>query len=715
MPTRKYELNKLNNMAAIQSLRKNSWILTIVIGLALLAFIVTGLDTSLFNSKQSNVIAEIDGEEYTYDEYYSVYEMLESQQNNGDMSYAQKEGIHTNAWRSFLTGKLFEHCYKNLGLSTYKENLGIQGLCDDEIEDITIGENPDPELQYYFRNPQTGQFDKDALVNVLSNLNAYKEQNPEFYNNWILFEKALHDNTLRRKYVSLVSNGVYMTQLEAQDNVNSKNKQFDISFVKVPYESIADSTITVTDSEITKEYKKVRKEKRFQQEEGVSLEYVTFDIVPTENDIAAIEESVSAKADDFKNSKNDLLFLNLNSSTRFNPEYYKKGSLAPNLDTFAFSGNIGDITPVYFEDNSYKIAKISDIRPCADSARVRHILVNSENAYNTIDSLKTLVENGADFAALARQYSVDSVSAINGGIIDWFKEGEMVKSFQDSSFFGEVGKLYIAPSNYGVHLIQILNQGPKSKRVQLQVFSKEVTYSQATRSKVYQNAVKFVSENRTQEQFNAAIEADQSLVKRVANNTEENQRVIPGIDDSRQVIRWAHQNKDKIGEVSEIFRCGDKFLVAVITEVNEKGVMPLEKAKDAITDDIRMEKKKALILDELKNIDCSSLESVAQAKALNVQTSSNLSFASTSGPGIGIEPVLFATMAQAEKNVVSKPIVGERGVYVAKVTNTTDAEVSTIENEKTTQAQRAASMFTNNIYKILEDKADITDNRINFN
>ena len=316
---------------------------------------------------------------------------------------------------------------------------------------------------------------------------------------------------------------------------------------------------------------------------------------------------------------------------------------------------------------------------------------------------------------LHREGPVDSVSAINGGIIDWFKEGEMVKSFQDSSFFGEVGKLYIAPSNYGVHLIQILNQGPKSKRVQLQVFSKEVTYSQATRSKVYQNAVKFVSENRTQEQFNAAIEADQSLVKRVANNTEENQRVIPGIDDSRQVIRWAHQNKDKVGEVSEIFRCGDKFLVAVITEVNEEGVMPLEKAKDAITDDIRMEKKKALILDELKNIDCSSLESVAQAKALNVQTSSNLSFASTSGPGIGIEPVLFATMAQAEKDVVSKPIVGERGVYVAKVTNTTDAEVSTIENEKTTQAQRAASMFTNNIYKILEDKADITDNRINFN
>ncbi|MCQ2959178.1 MAG: peptidylprolyl isomerase [Bacteroidales bacterium] len=704
-------------MAAIQALRKNSWLLTVVIGLALLAFIVTGLDTSLFSSKQSNVIAEIDGVEYTYDEYYAVYDMLDNQQrsNGQELSYAQKEQVHNNAWKSFLTGKLFEKSCKELGLSTYKENLGIQGLSDEEFQDIVVGENIDPEIQYYFRNPQTGQFDKEMLLNVLSNLAAYKEQNPEFYENWIQFEKTLHENTLRRKYVSLVSSGIYVTKMEAEDNVASRNNQFDIDFVKIPYESIADSTVVVSDKDVEKYYKTVNKEKRFQQEAGVSLEYVTFDIVPTDADIKAVEDAVASKSEDFKNSKNDLLFLNLNSDTKFDGTYYKSGFLTANVDSFAFAGSIGDVTPVYFENNSYKIAKISDIRPCADSARVRHILVNSENAYELIDSLKGLVEKGADFAALARQYSVDSASAINGGIIDWFKEGEMVRSFQDSSFFGEVGKLYVAPSNYGVHLIQILNQGPKSKRVQVQVFSKPVTYSQTTRSKVYQNAVKFVSENRTQEQFESSVEANQALVLKYANNTDENQRVIPGIDDSRQVIRWAHQNKNKKGEVSEIFRCGDKFLVAVITEIEEKGIVSLEKVKDIVAEDLKHEKKKEMILNDLKSVDCSSLQSVAQAKSLNVSSSTNLSFASMTGQGIGIEPVLFATLASMKQGEITSPIAGERGVYVAQVTNAKVADLTTVEKEQETQRQRSATTLTNNIYKILEDKAEIEDNRINFN
>lgn len=705
-------------MAAIQTLRKNSWMLTIVIGLALLAFIVTGLDTSLFSSKQSNVIAKVNGEEYTYDEYYEVLNMMEEQQkaNGQDLSYAQREQTYSNAWRSFLTGKLFENSYKNLGLSTYKENLGIEGLSDEEIEDITVGENVDPEIQYYFRNPQTNEFDKDMLINVLSNLAAYKEKNPEFYENWVQFEKGLHENTLRRKYVSLVANGVYVTKLESEDYATTRNEQFDFSYVKVPYETIADSTITVSDKELKDYYKTVKTEKRYKQEPGVTFEYVTFDIVPTADDIHATEELVASKVEDFKNSKNDLLFLNLNSDTKFNADYNKKGDLPANLDTFAFAGNIGDITPIYFEDNSYKIAKISDIRPCADSARVRHILINSEDAFAKVDSLKGLIEKGADFAALALQFSADSGSAKNGGVIDWFKDGEMVRSFQDSSFFGEVGKLYVAPSNYGVHLIQILNQSPKSKRVQVQVYSKAISYSQSTRSRVYQNAVKFISENRTQEQFEAAVEADSSLVLRYSGNTDENQRVLPGIDDSRQVIRWAHQNKDKEGEVSEIFRCGDKFLVLVVTDVQEEGVADLEKVKDVVTDALKQEKKKQMVMDEVKAMgDISSVDAVAQAKSLTVQTASNVSFASVSAAGLGVEPVLFATLSTLDKDAVSKPIAGTRGVYVAQITDKRTSEVSDAAKEQDSQRQRNASMLTNNIYKILEDKANITDNRINFN
>lgn len=704
-------------MAAIQSLRKNTWILTVVIGLAMLAFIFTGLDNSLFSSKQSNTIAEINGKEYAYDEYQSIYDMLDNQQkaSGQELSYAQREQISTNAWTSFLTGKLFEECYTNLGLSTFKENLKVYGISDEEIEDITVGENIDPELQYYFTNPQTGAFDKNMLINVLSNLSAAKENNPEFYTNWIQFEKALHENTLRRKYVSLVSNGIYYTKLEAENSAQTKNNQFDINYIRIPYESIADSTIAVNDKELETFYKTISHEKRFEQEAGVTLEYITYDIVPTAEDIKAIKESVVAKAEGFKNNKNDAVFLNLNSDEKFNPTYNKKGSLAASLDSFAFNGNLGDITPIYFENNSFKIAKISDIRMGADSAKVRHILVDGENALKTIDSLKSLIENGADFAALARQYSKDSASGINGGIIDWFKEGEMVPSFQDSSFFGEKGKLYVAPSTYGVHLIQILEQGPKSKKVQVQTLSKAITYSQATRSHVYQNAVKFVSENRTKEAFEAATENNKSLVLKYANNTQEDQRVIPGIDDSRQVIRWAHQNKEKVGEVSEIFRCGDKFLIAVIASVEEEGIAKLDQVKDIVTEEYRKEQKKKQILDELKNVKYTTLESLSQAKALNIQPSTNLSFATMSGLGIGVEPVLFATLSTMGEKAISNPIAGERGVYVAQITAKKVADITTPEKEIVGQRQRNASSITNNIYKILEDKAEIEDNRLNFN
>ncbi|MCQ2608826.1 MAG: SurA N-terminal domain-containing protein [Bacteroidales bacterium] len=703
-------------MAAIQSLRKNSWILTLVIGLALLAFIVTGLDTSLFSSKQSNVVAKVNGEEYSYDEYYNVYELLESQQKSSgqELSYAQREQLHTSAWRQFLTGKLFEKAYSNLGISEYKSYLNMQGVSDEEIQDITVGENIDPELQYYFRNPQTGQFDKEVLVNVLSNLSAAKENNPEFYENWIQFEKTLHENTLRRKYVTMVSNGVYVTKLDAEDLAKTRNEQFTIEYVKVPYESIEDSTITVKDSDLASFYKTIKNQKRFKQENGVSIEYVAFDIVPTAEDIKAVEDAVVAKAEDFKTTKNEKLFLNLNSDAAFDANYYKKGTLSTAVDSFAFSGSIGDMTPVYFENNSYNVAKISDIKMAADSAKVQHILVNSENAYAVIDSLKKVVEQGGDFAELAKKYSVDSASAVNGGLIDWFHEGEMVRSFQDSSFFGNVNGLYIVPSNYGVHLVKVLAQGPKSKRVQVQVLSKSVTYSQQTRSKIYQNAVKFVSENRTKEQFEAAVEADQALVMRSAT-TEENQRVLPGIDDSRQVIRWCHQNKKKVGEVSEIFRCGDKFVVAVINSVEEEGVQAFDKVKETIKSEYIKEQKKKTILADLKKVDCSSLASVAQAKSLTVQESANLSFASLSGPGIGFEPVVFATLSAMEKGAVSQPIAGERGVYVAQVTAKETAEVTTVEKEQAMQKQRVSSIMTNNIYKVLEEGSDIEDNRINFN
>jgi len=368
------------------------------------------------------------------------------------------------------------------------------------------------------------------------------------------------------------------------------------------------------------------------------------------------------------------------------------------------------------EGNSYKIAKISDIRMGADSAKVRHILVTGENAMKQADSLKALIEKGADFGALAMKHSADSGSAKMGGLIDWFKEGQMVPSFQDTSFFGVKGTIYLAPSQYGIHIIDILEQGPKAKRVQVQYLSKQIAYSQNTRKEVYKKAVEFASENRTKEQFESYLSKNPTITKKVGEKLGENERTLPGIQDSRPVIRWAHQNEE-ITKVSDIFTCGDKFVIAVVSKVYEKGKMPLEDVKDQLKAEVLKEKKIAMIREKLAKFDTqkASLSEIGATYNVLALTSLNISFGMYSSPEFGMEPKVIATACLLEKGKQSQIIEGNSGVFVIKVVDRRVLEQnSDVKMEKAMITQRASSALMNAVPAILKDKAEVEDLRINF-
>lgn len=706
-------------MSAIQTLRNKSGLITLVIGIALLAFVITGLDPQMFSAFKTpdNVIAKIYGEDYPYEVYYEYYEQVEKQFRNSEFQNAfQADALYNQAWQTFLNSVLFDVQFKELGIGVFRDNLQVMGMSDKEFEDITVGENVDPELQRYFQNPNTGMFDKQMLIQTLSNLSEYKESNPEFYESWLDYEKALHINTLRNKYNTLVRNALHTTTLEAEMSIADRKTQTDIEFVKIPFEAIADETVKVSDQEIAAYYEKVKASKKYDQEKAVSIDYVTFDIMPTQQDIEAIKNSVIEKAAAFKEAKNTSVFLNLNSDIKFDPTYHKKGTLPPTIDSFAFSKSENDMTDMYMEGNSYKIAKISDIRMGADSAKVRHILVTGENAMKQADSLKALIEKGADFGALAMKHSADSGSAKMGGLIDWFKEGQMVPSFQDTSFFGVKGTIYLAPSQYGIHIIDILEQGPKAKRVQVQYLSKQIAYSQNTRKEVYKKAVEFASENRTKEQFESYLSKNPTITKKVGEKLGENERTLPGIQDSRPVIRWAHQNEE-ITNVSDIFTCGDKFVIAVVSKVYEKGKMPLEDVKDQLKAEVLKEKKIAMIREKLAKFDTqkASLSEIGATYNVLALTSLNISFGMYSSPEFGMEPKVIATASLLEKGKQSQIIEGNSGVFVIKVVDRRVLEQnSDVKMEKAMITQRASSTLMNAVPAILKDKAEVEDLRINF-
>ncbi len=706
-------------MSIIQKLRSKTGITTIFIGVALLAFVITGLDPQMFSSitGNENVIAEIKGEKYPYEAYYEVLERLQ-QQLDGNASEMQQQGVYSRAWDAFIARNVYDDTYEKIGIGIFNPWLSIIGISSSEFEDIMIGDNIAPEVYNadIFKNPDTRQFDKDILLQTLANLSSIREQYPDFYMEWLNFETGMHQKVLETKLNTIVSKAMYPTALEIEMAVVEESKQNAIEFIKIDYNSIADSLVTVTDKEIATYYEAHKKDKKFMREDdAVTIEYVSFAINPTAEDIRNTEIHTANLRDGFINARNIQSFLNINSDIKFDPTYYKKGVLPEVIDDFAFSQAIDSTTDMYLENNMYKIAKISDIRYASDSARARHILLIGEDAMQKADSLQELLANKkANFTDLVRMYSADSASIPMGGVIDWFYEGQMVQPFQDTCFFGERGKFYITPTQYGVHIIEILNQGPKSKRVQVQYLAREIQYSTDTRKAVYSEAVNFASKNETKEQFDISIAENNTLVKRIAENVTPNQRFISGISDSRDLIRWAHDSKNAKGMVSDIFTCGDAFVVAVVTETFKKGTKTLAQVKDEIQSIIRIEKKQAYITNIINNnAGEKTLQAIGELFNVTPIVSNTITFASVTAQSIGKEPKVIGTATNLEVGAMSNIILGETGVYMLVVTDSKTVETDA-EQKEMRMASSKSMKIINNLFPYLKEKANIVDNRLRF-
>ncbi|MCL2328558.1 MAG: peptidylprolyl isomerase [Bacteroidetes bacterium] len=701
-------------MAAIQKLRDKSTLLTVFIGIALLAFIITGLDHSMFNSRGENVIAEIDKQKYAYEEYQQVYEQVDAMYKNNPYMMNNpylSDTVYNRAWKQFVDEQLVEHRVRQLGLGIFNEQHRVYGVSSEEFVDAIMGESIDREVMQFFNRYGITSLQQAEMF--LADLPRVRETYPNVYEEWVMLERGVHQKLVAEKFKTLLAKSMYATTLEAEMSINERARQTDVLSVKIPFSSIPDDKVEVTDADLQAHYNKVKGKKQFEQEASVTLSYVVFDVAPTQADIEQIRQNVENKARDFQNAKNDAAFLNLNSDIKFNPTFYRKGNLSPAIDSFAFAGKKGDITPMFRESNMFMVAKISDIRFIADSAKVRHILLQGENTTKA-DSIKTLLEKGANFEQLVRQYSADSGSIALGGVIDWFhRDAQMVQSFKDTSFLGEKGKFYITPSEYGIHIIEILQQGLKTKEVQVQILAKAIAPSTDTRKAIKKEAVNFVSANRTVDQFNATLEKS-NLVKRTAT-VSENQRSLPGIFESRALIRWAHQNKEKKNTVSDLFEFGDKFVVAVITDVYEKGTKSFEALKEQLRPEVVREKKVAMIKEQLSFINAqTTIQDIAAKMNVAIDTLPSTTFAQQSSTQIGYEPRVFATASILNEGQLSSPIEGNDGVFVIFATAVRTVEAGNVQVEKNMLQMRYESALRNAIMTILRDKATIKDYRIIF-
>jgi peptidyl-prolyl cis-trans isomerase D len=352
-----------------------------------------------------------------------------------------------------------------------------------------------------------------------------------------------------------------------------------------------------------------------------------------------------------------------------------------------------------------------------DSVKARHILIQPSEklpfpkARILADSIKHLLENGADFVTLAHQYSADKNSLAKDGDLGWYKQGHMIKEFEDSTFIANKGDIVTATTKFGIHIIEIEDKGQEVKKVKVATIVRNVEPTDATRQVYYAKASRFAGENNTADKFDAAVEKE-SLTKRIASNLKKMDKDIAGLENPREMIKWAYSAE--LGDVSPVFELGNKFVVAKLTKIVEKGPAPLEDVTNEIKVAVTKEIKGQKLSDKLLQVNAKSLEDYSNKLNLPLQNAEKVVFSAYTIPGVGIEPEVIATATTVKPNVMTKPVAGNNGVFILKVINTDTVGTITIESEQMKMKQDIGYRIDYQVYNALMKAANINDERSKF-
>ncbi len=703
-------------MAILERLRtKAGTLLAVLIGVALLAFVLSDfLDSggSLF-TRSKYEIAEVFGKSVPYTDYDNLVRELEriQQLQTGQLSLGEEmtDQIRTAAWENLIQDILLEKQYAKLGVDVSAE----------ELSDLIMGDNPHTYIAQLFTNQQTGLFDRQSFLAFMQAIESEDETSDQkaYY---LFIENEIYRERMFTKYLNLISKGLYATGLEATLRREQTDKTVDVDFIVQNFSVVSDSAITFSEKDIKRYYNDHRNE--YKQDESRDIRFVYFDVIPSEADYEAAKASINEIAEDFRTAENIEEFVTLESDSAYDNLNYANGELPDSLNNFMFSARPGDTYGPYFENGAYKISRLAKINYLPDSVRARHILLqvtqsNVGTIYQEADSLKKLIEGGADFGMLAMIHSADG-SAQTGGDLGWFREGEMVKEFSDSCFFAKKGDIKIAATPYGLHIIQILDQSRPVKKVQVGTVIKKVVPSDETDQVYYTMANEFAGLNNTYEKFLAAAQADSFAGKlQAAYNLGPLDKTASILTSAREVVAWAY--RAELHDVSGVFELENRYVVATVDQVREGGYIPLNDVRADIENAVRKQKKAERLVRDLaaKKASFGSLESVAANLGLQVQSATGVTYNSNSFGSSGIEPVLVASAVSCEKDMLTDPLVGENGVYLLVVTNITmpdAANQSDLEQLKRYIKQNYDVKANYYAYDALKELAGIKDNRREF-
>jgi peptidyl-prolyl cis-trans isomerase D len=486
---------------------------------------------------------------------------------------------------------------------------------------------------------------------------------------------------------------------------------------------ISDSSVTISDSDIEAYYSKHKES--YKRTALRDIEYVSFDVVPSEDDIKQTEQWINKTKEEFATAPDPVQYINLSADSRYVGFFLPLNDVPENLKDFVRKEDLNSVYGPYIEDGSYKVAKLLAVADRPDSVHVRHILLTpNENRTLAVvkqqaDSLIKLIKSGTPFGALAIANSEDQGSAQLGGDLGWFPEGRMVVPFNNACFSGKKGDIKTAETTFGIHIIEILAQSKSTRKYNIGVIDRKIIPGSITNQKYYSEASQFAGTNDTYDKFNKAIAA-QGLNKRVANDIAPHQKTLPGLDNPRSLIMSLFQaeNGKIVLDPSQqaVFEVGNKYVVAFCTKSQEDGIAPVKDVENDIKFTLVKDKKAELISAEFsKNYTSGqTIDDIARSMGLTVQEATQVNFRSYTVPGVGTEPALVGAASAVKQGTIAGPVKGINGVYMLAANNVTPAQS---EDLKLIQDRLKATFQmrgTYEAYEALRKGANIIDKRFKF-
>ena len=704
-------------MATLEKIREKRVLLLVLVGGAMFAFVLGDFLTN--TDRKEQFVAEIEGEKISALDFQNkietanfVYEVQTGKNISGEDAERVRNSVWETTKKEIILGKEFEE-------------IGIS-VSDEELKEMVVGQYPHQYVvsQPMFRNQETGQFDRNLVVNFINSLNAEGVEDPAQLENinkaksyWSYIENAIKQQKLEEKYFMLIGKAMNATSLEAQYAINARKETADVNYVAVPYTTIADEDVAVSESEIKARYKEQKE--NFKQSASVDFSYVVFKVAPSRKDYDEIEEFLNVLVDEYKTTTDVVSFVNENSDELYSNIKLSENEIDPDFKTFAFSGKKGEVSGPIWVDQTYKMARIeSDVETYADSVKVRGILViedSKERSKELADSIVNAVNGGADFEALTAKYSKMGTSDMG-----WFTETTLSKvdkkiiskEMAEKIFANKDGKAFAMDNFYGTQIVQVVEKTAPVKKVLLSVVSRNVIISDETEKLIYDEANQFSVENRTLAAFESAANEKGYFVRK-ADRVDPMTYNIAGLNESRNIVTWA--NSAEKNQVSDVLEVQDAFVVAVVRDKHEAGYATLAEASSTVKSELMLEKKQDKLVSDLAGKSFNSLQAVAEAYNTTIGEAKSVSVSNARLQSLGYEPIVGAAVAKAQEGVLNGPVKGQNAAIYYVVSNkqtvSTDVDVKNeVENMSRTYMYRLPYL----IMPYLNKEADVEDSRAKF-